>query len=42
MYISFTMLSISLHALFLSGEGAERIISSRGIRILRIRLINRL
>ena len=40
MYITFTMLSISLHALFLSGEGAERIVASRGIRLLRGRLIN--
>ena len=40
MYISFTMLSISLHALFLSGDGAERVAASRGIRILRMRLIN--
>ena len=40
MYITFTMLSISLHALFLSGEGAERIVASRGIRLLRVRLIN--
>ena len=40
MYITFTMLSISLHALFLSGEGAERIAASRGIRILRVRLFN--
>ena len=40
MYITFTMLSISLHALFLSGEGAERIAVSRGIRILRVRLVN--
>ena len=40
MYITFTMLSISLHALFLSGEGADRIVASRGIRFLRVRLIN--
>ena len=40
MYITFTMLSISLHALFLSGEGAGRIAASRGIRILRMRLFN--
>ena len=40
MYITFTMLSISLHALFLSGEGAGRIVASRGIRMLRVRLLN--
>ena len=40
MYMSFTMLSISLHALFLSGEGAGRIVASRGFRILRMRLFN--
>ena len=30
MYITFTVLSISLHALFLSDEGAGRIVASRG------------
>ena len=40
MYITFTMLSISLHTLFLSGEGAGRIVASRGIRMLRVRLFN--
>ena len=40
MYITFTMLSISLHSLFLSGEGARRIVASRGMRMLRVRLFN--
>lgn len=38
MYISFTVLSISLHTLFLSDDGAGRIVASRGMRILRVRL----
>ena len=37
MYISFTMLSIALHALFLSDGGAGRIVASRGMRMLRVR-----
>ena len=38
MYITFTMLSMTLHTLFLSGGGARRIVESRGHRILRMRL----
>ena len=40
MYITFTVLSISLHALFLSDEGAGRIVASRGMRMVRVRLTN--
>ena len=37
MYLSFTVLSIALHALFLSDGGAGRIVASRGMRMLRVR-----
>ena len=37
MYISFTVLSIALHTLFLSDGGAGRIVASRGMRMLRVR-----
>ena len=40
MYITFTMLSIALHVLFLGSEGAEKILGSRGLRMLRMRLID--
>ena len=40
MYISFTVLSISLHVLFLGGDGARRIVASRGMKILRVRISN--
>ena len=40
MYVSFTMLSISLHTLFLDGESAKRIVASRGMRVLQIRLFD--
>ena len=40
MYISFTMLSISLHTLFLDGESAKRIVASKGMNMLRVRLFN--
>ena len=40
MYITFTVLSISLHALFLSDEGTGRIVESRGMRMVRVRLSN--
>ncbi len=40
MYITFTMLSISLHTLFLGGEGAGRVVASRGMRVLRVRVSN--
>ena len=40
MYITFTVLSISLHALFLSDEGTGRIVASREMRMIRVRLSN--
>ena len=40
MYISFTMLSISLHTLFPDCESAKRIVASKGMNILRIRLFD--
>ena len=40
MYITFTVLSIALHALFLSDEGAGRIVGSQGMRVVRVRLWN--
>jgi len=38
MYISFTMLSIALHSLFLSGDAAQRILASREMRFVRSRM----
>jgi predicted DCC family thiol-disulfide oxidoreductase YuxK len=38
MYISFTMLSIALHSLFLSGEAAQRILASREMLFVRSRM----
>lgn len=38
MYISFTMLSIALHSLFLNGEAAQRILASREMVFVRSRM----
>ncbi len=40
MYITFSALAIALHVLFLSGEGAGRIVASRGLGMVRLRLRN--
>ncbi len=40
MYLSFTLLSIALHALFLNGEGATRILQSREMMLVRSRAQN--
>ncbi len=40
MYITFTMLSISLHTLFLSNDAASRILESREMRFIRTRMAN--
>ena len=37
MYLSFTMLSIALHALFLGDGAAARVVASRGMGMLRVR-----
>ena len=40
MYITFSALAIALHVLFLGGDGAGRIVSSRGLAMVRMRLRN--
>ena len=40
MYLTFTTLAVALHTLFLSEQGARRVVGSRGMAMLRVRVRN--